>query len=257
MRKLIIVALLLPLFAWAQSPFDGKWKLNVNHAEFSGEKPETFALANGEYTCSSCIPKTIVKADGTDQKVPGEKEFDTLSVKQIDDKTVQFTRKKDGKVVSESTETVSSDGKTLVSEFKEYPPESKPIAGKYIRTRVSPGESGSHAISGSWKAAKLEDVSENALTFTLKGSADGLSMQSGTGESYDAKFDGKDYPVKGPRPGRTISLNKVDDTTIEETYKEDGKPVSISRVTVAGNTLKYVSKDPLRGTTTSFTADKQ
>jgi hypothetical protein len=143
------------------------------------------------------------------------------------------------------------------AEFKEYPPESKPIAGKYIRTRVSPGEAGSHAISGSWKAAKLEDVSENALTFTLKGSADGLSMQSGTGESYDAKFDGKDYPVKGPRPGRTISLNKVDDTTIEETYKEDGKPVSISRVTVAGNTLKYVSKDPRRGTTTSFTADKQ
>jgi hypothetical protein len=255
MRKLIIVALLLPLFAWAQSPFDGTWKVNATHA--LSQKPDTFVLQKGEYTCSTCIPRIAVKADGNDQKVSGAKEYDSLAVKPVNDKAVQFTRKKDGKVVSESTDTVSPDGKTLTSEFKEYRSQGQPFTGKYIMTRVSPGPAGSHAISGSWKAAKVEDVSENALTFTLKGTPDGLSMKSGTGESYDAKFDGKDYPLKGDRADRTISLKKVNDTTIEETVKQDGKPFAVNRITVEGKTLKFLSKDPRRGTTTSFTADKQ
>ncbi len=90
---------------------------------------------------------------------------------------------------------------------------------------VSPGAAGSHAISGSWREVKREDVSEDALVFTLKGMPDGLSMNSGTGESYEAKFDGKEYPMKGGRADRTVSRNKVDDTTIEETIKQEGQAV--------------------------------
>ncbi len=255
MRKLLLV-LLVPLFAWAQSPFDGTWKINVNHAQFS-EKPDTFALQKGEYTCSTCTVKIAVKADGTDQKVAGAKEYDTLAVKPVSDKAVQFTRKKDGQVVSESTDTVSPDGKTLTSEFKEYPPQGQPYTGKFIMTRVSPGPAGSHSISGSWRGAKIKDVTENALTFTYKSTPNGLSMKSGTGESYEAMFDGKDYPMKGTRGGGTISLKKVNDTTIEETFKRDGKPLFINRITADGNTLKFVSKDVRRGATDTFTAEKQ
>lgn len=254
--ELIAVTLLLPSFACAQSPFDGTWKINVSHAQFS-DKPETFLLDNGEYRCSTCIPKVTVKADGHDQIVPGEMQYHTIAVKRLNDNAVQFTRKKDGKVVSESTDTVSPDGGTLTSEFKEYPLQGQPFSGKFIMTRVSAGPSGSHAISGSWKAAKLEDVSEDALNFTLKATPEGLEMKSGAGDSYDAKFDGKDYAVHGDRAGRTVALKKMNDTTIEETYKEDGKPIISSRMTVSGNTIKFVSKDLRRDTTESFTADKQ
>ncbi len=256
MRRIIAVILLLPLAAWAQSLFDGTWKIDASHAQFP-QKPDTFVLQKGEYRCSTCVPKITVKADGTDQKVPGTKEYDTLAVKPVNDKAVQFTQKKDGKVVSESSETVSADGKTLTSEFKEYPPQGQPFTGKFMMTRISPGPAGSHAISGTWKATKMEDVSQDALTFTFKGTADGLSMKSGTGESYEAKFDDKEYPVNGVRAASTVSLKKVNDNTIEETIKREGKPFIVTRITAGGNTLKFVSKDQRRGTTTSFTAHKQ
>jgi len=256
MRKLLGFVLLLPLFAWAQSPFDGTWKINLKNAQFA-QKPDTFVLQKGEYTCSTCIPKIAVKADGADQKVPGAKGYDTLAVKQVNDKTVQFTRKKDGKAVGESTDTVSADGKTLTMEFKGYPPQGQPVTGKVILTRVSPGPVGAHAISGSWRTEKVENVSEHGLIFTLKSTAGGFNMKTPTGESYEAKFDGKDYPVKGDRAGGTVSLKKVNDNSIEETYKQDGKPVAVNQMTVQGKTLKVVSKDVRRDTTESFTAEKQ
>lgn len=256
MRKLLGIVLLLPLFAWAQSPFDGTWKVNLGSAQFS-EKPDTVTLQNGEYTCSTCIPKIAVKADGADHKVPGAKGYDTIAVKQVDDKTIQSTRKKDGKIVGESTETVSADGKALTIDFKDYPPQGQPVTGKVVATRVSAGPAGAHAISGSWRTAKVENISEQGLTFSFKSTADGLSMNQPTGESYDAKFDGKDYPVKSDRAGGTISLKKVNDNTIQETYKQDGKPVNVNEMTVQGNTMKVVSKDTRRGTTMTFTAEKQ
>jgi hypothetical protein len=74
-------------------------------------------------------------------------------------------------------------------------------------------------------------------------------------ESYEAKFDGKDYPVTG-EAGGTVSLQKVNDNTIEETRKKDGKLIAVNKMTVEGNTMKVVSKDR-NGNVMSFTADKQ
>jgi hypothetical protein len=104
----------------------------------------------------------------------------------------------DGKVVSEAT--ISADGNTLTWEFKDYPVEGQPVTGEEVMTRVSAGPAGSHAISGSWRTQKVE-ISEAGLTYTLKSTAGGLAMKIPPGESYDAKFDGKDYPVKGDRAG--------------------------------------------------------
>lgn len=256
MRKILGLLLLLPLFAWAQSPFDGTWKADMSKTQFA-QKPQTFALQKGQFTCSTCPVKINVKADGSDQKVTGSKEFDTLAVKQVDDKTAQFTRKKDGKVVGESIETVSADGKTLTQEFKFYPMQGEPVTGKTSLSRVSGPPAGAHAISGSWKMAKVENVSEQGLTLTLTATGDGLQMKAGTGESYDAKFDGKDYPVKADRAGGTVSLKKVNDNTIEETYKQDGKPLFVNTMSVQGKTMKLVSKDVKRGTTETYIAEKQ
>jgi len=251
-----LFALALPLFAWAQSPFDGTWKFNMSSAQFA-EKPDTFVLHNGEYTCPTCTPKITVKADGADHKVAGEKDYDTLAVKQVDDKTVQFTRKKADKVVGESTDTVSPDGNTLSLEFKDYPPEGQPMTGKIIFTRAAPAPKGAHATSGSWRTAKVEKVSEQGLTMTLKSTPDGLSMDLPFyHESYEAKFDGKEYPVKG-EAGGTVSLRKVNDSTILETRKRDGKTLAVNEMTVQGNTMKVVSKDLSGNTMMSFTADRQ
>ena len=162
--------------------------------------------------------------------------------------------KKSGKVTSESTTTVAPDGTSLTEEFKNYPPAGEPVTGKAAMDRVGKGPAGSHAISGSWRLRKVADITEAGLTFTYKTSADGISMSSPTGESYDAKFDGKDYPIKGDRGGSTVMVKKVDERTIEETIKRDGKVVGVVHLAAAadGKTLDVAYDDKDRGTRPSI-----
>ncbi len=84
-------------------------------------------------------------------------------------------------------------------------------------------------------------------------------MSNPVGESFDAKFDGKDYPVKGAPAGYTVSLKKVDDRTIASTTKMDGKIVQESTVSVSadGKTLTMKNQNKVQGTTSTFTATKQ
>jgi hypothetical protein len=256
MRKLLLIVVLTPLSATAQSPFDGTWKMNMSSTQFAG-KPDVFVLDNGEYTCSTCAPKIAVKGDGADHKVAGDKDYDTLAVKQVDNKTVQFTRKKAGRVVSQSTDTVSPDGNSLTLEFKDYPKEGQPMNSQILFTRAAPGPKGAHAISGAWRTAKVENVSEPGLTMTLKSTTDGMSMDLPFyRESYEAKFDGKEYPVKG-EAGGTVSLKKVNDNTILETRNRDGKFLALNEITVRGNTMSVISRDLRGNTMMSFIADKQ
>ena len=74
-----------------------------------------------------------------------------------------------------------------------------------------------------------------------------------------AKFDGKDYPLKGDPGISSVSLKKIDDYTIEETDKRDGKVISVSRITVSrdGHSMKIEAEDKLHGTTARFDAAKQ
>jgi WD40 repeat protein len=215
-------------------------------------------LQNGTFQCSTCDPKINVKADGTDRPIQGSKEIDTVAVKIVDDKTVETTSKKGGRVVESAKNTISVDGKTDTVEFTFYPEASKqPVTGKETLIRVGAGPSGSHTISGSWRIQKA-NASENALTFTYKSSPDGLMMTDAIGESFDAKFDGKDYPIKGAT-GYTVSLTKVNDRAIIETDKRDGKVVAVTHMTVSadGKTLTIKSENKVQGTTTTFAAAKQ
>ena len=84
-------------------------------------------------------------------------------------------------------------------------------------------------------------------------------MSDQNGYSYDAKFDGKDYPTQGD-PGHTmVSLKRIGARTIEETDKRDGKVVGVYRMTVSSDgksiDVEYTNKE--RGTTTTFTMEKQ
>ena len=259
MKSLLLVALLVPAVASAQGhPIDGTWKIDVASAKFP-EKPEQILLKDGRYSCSTCVPPYDVKSDGTDQAVAGSKYRDTVAVKIVDQHTVQFSSKKDGKVVSEGTTTVSADGEMMTEAFKSYPPAGQPVTGKVTSQRVAKGPAGSHAVSGSWRATKAADFSDSGLTVTFKSTPDGLTMTAPTGESYDAKFDGKDYPIKGDRGGSMVSLKKVDERTVEETTKRDGKVVGVARIAVApdGTTLNFAYDDKERGTTMTYQAKKQ
>jgi hypothetical protein len=258
MKKMLLgMALLASATLFAQSPFDGTWMTKLDTAKLP-TKPDKYSLSNNKYECLTCVPKVAVKADGTDQKVTGHPYYDTVAVKVVNASSVEIIEKKDGKVMYTDTETVSADGNMLNDKFTDNTG-TQPVTGEATSKRVSPAPAGSHALSGAWRTEKIDNVSNNGLTVTYQGTADGLKMSDPNGNSYDAKFDGKEYPINGD-PGHTmVSLKRIGDDTIEETDKRDGKIVGVYRMTVSsdGKTIKAEYNDKLRGTTTAFTMEKQ
>jgi len=88
--------------------------------------------------------------------------------------------------------------------------------------------------------------------------ADGFSL-NWNGQSYDAKFDGKEYPMVGD-PGHTrVTLRKIDDNNVEETDYRMGKKTDEIHLAAApdGKTVTVSDKDVQLGQTTTFTLDKQ
>jgi hypothetical protein len=258
MKKLLfIVVLLASATLFAQTPFDGTWVTKLDTAKFP-TKPDKYSLTNNMYECLTCVPKVSVKADGNDQKVTGHPYYDTIAVKVVNASSVEFIQKKEGKVLYADTATVSADGKTLSDKFTDTSG-TQPVTGEMISTRVSAGPAGSHPLSGAWRTSKFSNISSNGLTVTYQGTADGLKMSDQNGNSYDAKFDGKDYPIQGD-PGHTmVSLKRVGNDTIEETDKRDGKVAGVARMTVSkdGKSIQVEYTDKLHGTTTSYTMEKQ
>jgi hypothetical protein len=258
MKKLLLpLVLLASATLFAQSPFDGTWMTKLDTAKLPA-KPRQYSLNNNMYECLTCVPKVAVNADGSDQKVTGDPYYDTIAVHVVNASSIEIIRKKDGKVMSTNSETVSPDGNTLNQKFTDTTG-TQPVTGEVTSTRVSPGPAGSHAVSGSWRTSKVNTVSSNGLTVTFQGTADGLKMSDPNGNSYDAKFDGKDYPIQGD-PGHTmVSLKRIGNDTIEETDKRNGKVVTISRMTVSqdGKSIQVEYTDKEHWTTTTFTMEKQ
>jgi hypothetical protein len=213
------------------------------------------------YTCKTCVPPYTIKADGTDQSVTGHPYFDSVAIKVVNDNAIEETDKKNGKVVATSTSTVSSDGNTLMFTFNDSSNTNggPPVTGKGEATRVAKGPAGSNAISGSWRTTKIEGLSDNATVWTYKVSGDELTMSSPTGQSYTAKLNGTDAPMKGDPGVTSVSVKMIGKDTLEETDKRDGKVIGVFKVTVAsdGKTAKASFEDKLQNRTTNFDAMKQ
>ncbi len=259
LRFVLLLSLLTPGLAVAQSAFDGTWKVDLKTAQFP-KKPDVYLLQDGMYHCKTCVPAIAIKADGQDQKVTGHPYYDTASIKVVDDRTIEETDKKNGKVVVTSKTWVSADGNTLMFDFTDSSAtNADPVTGKGEETRVAKGPAGSHAISGSWRTSKMDTVSDNGLTFTYKVAGDSLTMTTLTGQSYTAKLDGTEAPFKGDPGTTSVSVKKMGMNTMEETDKRDGKVISVARITLTpdGKGMTIAVDDKLHGTSSKFMAVKQ
>jgi hypothetical protein len=255
----LLLSVLTPGLAMAQSAFDGTWKVDLKTAQFP-TKPDVYLLQDGMYHCKTCVPAIAIKADGQDQKVTGHPYYDMASIKVIDGRTIEEIDKKNGKVVATSKTWVSADGNTLMFEFTDSSAtNADPVTGKGEETRVDKGPAGSHAISGSWRTSKMDTISDNGLTFTYKVAGDSLTMTNLTGQSYTAKLDGTEAPYKGDPGTTSVSVKKTGMNAMEETDKRDGKVISVARMTVSadGKAMTIAVDDKLHGTTMQFTAQKQ
>jgi len=256
MKALTLCALLFPLVTLAESPFDGTWVAKDDSAQFD-PKPQKVSLVKGVWHNEFAVPAVKVKADGTDQPVKGHPYYDTVAVKSVGNDTVEVTTKKGGKVMATTTWVVSADGNTLTQKYNDMSG-AEAATGELIYTRAGKGPADSHAISGSWKTTKIQNQNTASNTMTLKASADGLSMKSANGMSYDAKFDGKEYPISGDPGGTMVSLKKKGADTIVETDKRAGKVVEVDTMTVSadGKTMKVVAEDHERHRKATYSMTK-
>ena len=116
--------------------------------------PQIVLLQNGIFQCSGylCTPEIKIRGDGKDHPAQRSETYNTESVRVVDDRTIEFTDKKDGKVVSFEKDTVTADGEMTTAEVTSYPADGKqPVTSKTIWRRIAPGPSGSHAVSGTWE----------------------------------------------------------------------------------------------------------
>jgi hypothetical protein len=185
-------------------------------------------------------------------------------VKVLDDRTIETTEKKNGRVLATSKMVVSADGSSATFEFtnstKSAP---EPVVGKGVMTRVAKtrrSPAGSHAISGSWRTSKMESLSDNALTFTFKADGDSLNMTNPSGQTYTAKLDGTDAPYKGDPGINSVSILRLGKDTFMETDKRDGKTITSKRFMVTpvyGKTMTVIVGDDLTAAATVLAAVKQ
>jgi hypothetical protein len=114
---------------------------------------------------------------------------------------------------------------------------------------VTPAAADQH--SGTWKmnpAKSKYSPGPAAKNLTLQVDSDAKSVKidsegiDGEGNpthvEYDAKFDGKDYPVTGLPYGDTVSVKRIDANTIQATIKKGDQAVMTvtSKVSTDGKT---------------------
>jgi hypothetical protein len=256
MRISISALLLVPAAALASSALDGTWKTKMDSMKTTG-KPDVYLIVDGTYTCSSCNPEVKVKADGADHKVTGQDYYDTKAVKVVDPRTVEITNKLAGKTIATITVSISADGSTLSGKFIDYSG-SKPATAVYTEKRVAASGAGAHAMSGTWQPDQMSQGNDALRTVSYEMKGDHFSMKW-NGQSYDAKFDGKEYPITGD-PGHTVvSLKRIDDNTVEEIDHRQGKVTDEIRIAASkdGKTVDVTDKDVVHGQTMTFTLEKQ
>jgi hypothetical protein len=238
--SLLLVCLVTGALWAADDPFCGKWKLNQEKSKIAGEQLKIEDLGSSKYKLTFGNVSDTITADGTDQ--PGH--FGrTTSITPEGSNTWKMLIKKDGKVISSMTHTLSGDGRTQTVKGTDYKPEGSTSDYSVDLKRVGSGS----GWAGTWESTdvkisspdewNIEPYDGDGLTFNTPAYRDTLSM----------KFDGKDYEEKGPNvaPGSTSSGKRVDPHTLEVTDKVKGEVMDHTKFQVSqdGKTLMLTIRE--------------
>ena len=251
--KTFIVLLFSSPALFSQSPFDGTW-LTVPPLP---QEPAVYLLAKGVFRCSGCMGNMEVEADGYDHKVAETAYWDTLNVQIVDGHTVEIIAKKAGKTMLTEVDAISPDASMLTQLVKDTT-EAETVTIETRNRRIEKAPEDSHAISGSWRAYKT-NRSRNGSIVKYKCTAAGFSAETPLGERFNARFDGKDYPVEDD-PGHTmVSAKLLSPDTVELTSKRNGEVVAIKRMSVvpSGKSIHVVFKNKEGNTTMAFDMQKE
>ena len=253
------------LFIWpvapvrAQSWFDGTWKIDMSQSQASN-KIDDYLLQRGRYRCTSCDPPLDIKADGQQQKITGEPCYDTVAIEVLDGSTTLGTERRKGKTVGTSKMTVSPDGNSATVQWTEScNAKGDVVSGQLVLSRVGNRPPGAHAVSGSWRVVKRSNLSENALVVSLKLQNDTFSFADPTGQSFSARLDGTETPIKGDLSHTMVSVKRVGENGIQVSNKIGGKLTEVWHFAPSpdGKSMIISIENTGKGTVQRFVAHRQ
>lgn len=231
----IALACLLAGTLWASDdPFCGKWKLNMEKSQFTGDQIQIQALGGEKYKWTVGTVSDTMTYDGTDQPVHFGR---TISMAPEGANSWKMVIKKDGRIISSMTHTIADDGKTQTIKGTETKPDGTTSDFNVVWKKVGGGS----GWGGKWEETDVKFTSPDeweiapyegdGLTFKTAAYQDVLSM----------KFDGKDYEEKGPNvaPGSASSGKRLNAHTLDVTDKVKGEDMDHTKFEVSpdGKTL--------------------
>ena len=188
------------------SVLNGTWKTDKDSVKFE-QKPDEFALKDGTYNCTTCIPPLTVAADGQFHESPAGPMPTACRSRRPTTRPSRFHSKKGGKEVSSVTMSVSADGNTLTRKFHDGDGElrrSTDRARPRAQVRRPPALMRRRANG---RPNQVNDYSEEALsaTYTIAGNK---VTWAGQGQTYTAELGGPAVAVTGDLGGTTVAVTQ-------------------------------------------------
>ena len=243
----------------AQHAINGTWRFDPATAKMS-DKPERFQIRNGVFTCSTCTPAIRVAADGAFHRVAGHSYFDEMKVDAAAPDRVLYAYRHKGKLIGETTETVSADGSGLsTTSWRNNNAAAKRIDYGSTSTRVEPAAAGAHRASGGWKQATQSIATPEASRLTFRVADGAVTVTEPTGEAVTTKLDGRFARNVGDPGGTEYAYTAPSDRVLLERSRRAGRELSSGRYDVSADgrslTATYTSKKD--GGVTVVTATKE
>ena len=218
-----------PIARAAGDPFVGHWKQNPNKSVFAGLSYTVRDAGNGNYS--------FVFGDDVETLTLGKDHLtkfgDTWLISAAGPNAWRWVTKRNGKISSDATWTVSKDGATSIYSSSEMRPDGSTSRDQSKLKRTTAGASG---LVGTWVSTSTTIGSP--VSMEMAPWENGYSMRTPAYQAQtDFKLDGKAYTPRGPRvaKGTTVSGKKIDDHNFQLTYRLNGKVNQTSRWMVSPN----------------------
>jgi hypothetical protein len=218
----------------ADDSFVGKWKFDPDKSQMNGLDYKIEDAGGGQYRFIFGDDVETLTLDG---KAHVTKYGDTWSIKATGPNSWESINERDGKVTNKSKWTVSADNQAFTSLDENMRPDGSTGKSEAVFKRTG----GTSGLVGTWQTTSVKVLSPTSVTIA-KWQGDGYSRTSAVfKETLEFKLDGKEYTPKGPRvpPGMTVTAKKIDDHSMELTYKLKGKVMETDKYEVSadGKTL--------------------
>ncbi|HVP46651.1 MAG TPA: hypothetical protein VMT32_08710 [Bryobacteraceae bacterium] len=155
----------------------------------------------------------------------------------------EFTSKTNGKVTGTDTWVLSADGKSMTRTFSGKRENGEAFTNVSTVKRTA----GTSGFEGTWET---EDVKASFPELDIDPNGeDGITLRVPAEDvKFSVKFDGKEYPVEGPRvpSGMTVSAKLISPRKANATTKLKGKVLDTEdwEVSADGKTFTYTEHDP-------------